>query len=271
MGFLDSMVGELIRRETGFNAKPLLRKIGGKRLMMMGGAALAGGMLAQQANKQGTFGGSMLGGAGQSGTSFGAAPTGPAPGASLPPTPGSAPPAGPPAAQAAPPNLPPLPPPPGGPNTAVAPPDVAAPSDVPPMPIAEAELEADDGAPPAELLYVVVRTMIAAALADGELSDQEKAAIETHLDDSGLTETQQKQIRRDLVIAPAVGELAGMLPDGEDPEVLLQFAILVLRADHALEDIELQWLSRLAVALGVEETRAQELVQELASDLFESR
>ena len=266
MGFLDSMVGELIRRETGFNAKPLLRKIGGRRLMMMGGAALAGGMLAQQANKQGAFGGSMLGG-----TGGGAVGGGPPSGAALPPTPGQVPSTTPDRVPPeAPTNLPPLPPPPGGPSTAVAPPDVAAPSEVPPMPITEAELE-DGDAPPVELLYVVVRTMIAAALADGELSDQEKAAIESHLDDSGLTDVQQKQIRRDLVIAPAVGELAGMLPDGEDPEVLLQFAILVLRADHSLEEIELQWLSRLAVALGVEETRAKELVQELASDLFESQ
>ena len=267
MGFLDSMVGELIRRETGFNAKPLLRKIGGRRLMMMGGAALAGGMLAQQANKQGSFGGSMLGGAGR-----GAVGGGPPSGAALPPTPGRVPstmpePTPP---RSAPKNLPPLPPPPGGPNTAVAPPDVAAPADVPPMPIAEAERETDGDGPPAELLYVVVRTMIAAALADGELSDREKAAIESHLDDSGLTEQEQKQIRRDLVIAPAVGELAGMLPDGEDPELLLQFAILVLRADDALAEIELQWLSRLAVALGVDEGRAQALVEELASDLFES-
>lgn len=266
MGFLDSMVGELIRRETGFNAKPLLRKIGGRRLMMMGGAALAGGMLAQQANQKGSFGGSMLGGAGS-----GAVGGGPPSGKQLPPTPGHVPSTMPPNTPptSAPTNLPPLPPPPGGPGTAVAPPDAAAPSEAPPMPITEAEQE-DGDAPPAELLYVVVRTMIAAALADGELSDQEKAAIESHLDDSGLTETQQKQIRRDLVIAPAVGELAGMLPDAEDPEILLQFAILVLRADHALEDIELQWLSRLAVALGVEEARAQELVKELASDLFEA-
>jgi uncharacterized membrane protein YebE (DUF533 family) len=73
---------------------------------------------------------------------------------------------------------------------------------------------------PNATLYNVVRTMVAAALADGELAVSERDLIEEHLaapsDDGGLLPEQVAQIRRDLVVPPPAAELAGELPEGED-------------------------------------------------------
>ena len=46
MGFLDRLVSDMIHRETGFNARRLVRRVGGKNILLLGGAALAGGVLA---------------------------------------------------------------------------------------------------------------------------------------------------------------------------------------------------------------------------------
>ncbi len=240
MGFLDSMVGELVRRETGFNATRLIRRIGSKRLLMMGGAALAGGMLSQKSQGAGT--GSFLRSAGVGSVSSPTASGGVPAASHLPPLPT--------AGAAGLPGLPPVPVP-------MAP----ATSEVPPLP-------KEDKAQSQELLYAIVRTMVAAALSDGMLDPREKAAIQEHLSDSGLTDQQQSQIRRDLVIPAAAAELAGMLPEGEDPETLLEFAVLVLRADGELKAKELQWLADLAELLGVDESRRLALLKELAGDLF---
>ena len=40
--FLDRMLGDLIKKNTGFNARPFVRMVGGKNLLLLGGAAIAG-------------------------------------------------------------------------------------------------------------------------------------------------------------------------------------------------------------------------------------
>ena len=54
MGFLDKMISDLIQDNTGINARRMVRKIGGGKLLALGGAALAAGVLAE---KKGMFGG----------------------------------------------------------------------------------------------------------------------------------------------------------------------------------------------------------------------
>jgi tellurite resistance protein len=62
-----------------------------------------------------------------------------------------------------------------------------------------------------------------------------------------------------------VSELAAALPEGEPPELLLELAILVVRADHDVSAHESAWLRQLAGALGVAESRLDEIQRELVA------
>ncbi|MGH9334144.1 MAG: DUF533 domain-containing protein, partial [Vicinamibacteria bacterium] len=48
MAFLDNLLSGLIRSSTGFNAKPFVRMVGGKNILLLGGAAIAGAIAADQ-------------------------------------------------------------------------------------------------------------------------------------------------------------------------------------------------------------------------------
>ncbi len=218
MGFLDRMISDLIQDNTGINARRMVRKIGSGKILALGGAALAAGMFAE---KQGMFG--------TGGRTTSAAGT--------PPLPGAPPPAG---GRSAPPPLPgslPGAPPPPLPPAAVAPAATAGTAGGEP----EDEL-------PRELTYAVVRTMVAAALADGHLAPEEKAIIHKHLGESGLSEAQTSQIHKDLVLPPSPEELAALVGDAEAREVLYRFGALVVLADRETSDPERRWLDRLAAA-----------------------
>lgn len=235
MGFLDRLVSDMIRRETGFNPRRLVRRVGGKNILLLGGAALAGGMLAQQ--KSGSRASTGRGATGVT---------------TLPPSSSAAPEVAPRSAQ-----LPPVPPPVPGQGAATS-----QPPPLPPLPSASEEL-ADAEEIPQPVLFAIVRTMVAAALADGELSANEKTAIDSRLAESMLSEAQIEQIRRDLVIPATVSELAAMVPEGEDPETLAEFAVLITRSDGELTSAETAWLRSLAAALGLPAHRIDVLTEEI--------
>lgn len=232
MSFLDRMVSDLVRRQTGFDARRIVRRVGGKRLLMLGGAALVGGMMASQSGRFGGGASTVAGGA--TGRNLepprsggGASPPGPAP-SGLPPLP----------------PLPPLP--------------------VPAPPAVAADATAGDAADvPPDLLYAILRTMVAASLADGELHAEEKRLLDERLGESGLSESRLAQLRRDLVIPATPAELAGALPPGEDAEVLARFAVLVAGADRELVAHERVWLQSLERALGLQAGRMAELEREI--------
>lgn len=208
MRFLDRLVSDMVRSATGYNARGLVRRIGGKNILLVGGALLAGGALAE-ANRR----------------------------SAVPP------------AQT------------GSPGRAVPPPPPP-----PPLPT-ETTCDADVGTLPNATLYAVVRAMVAAALADGELDPSEKALIEEHLEapaeDGGLQPEQVAQVRRDLVIPASPTELAGALPAGEDRELPLRFALLVVRADGEASERERTFLEALAAALGVDGERRAAIEAEI--------
>lgn len=242
MGFLDRLVSDLVHQSTGINPRRLVRMVGGKNILLAGGAALAGGLAAQKM-RQG-------GGTYTSGT--GPHPTPPQP---APPPPGAIP-----------------PPPPGAPaplpSGAIPPPP---PADIPPPPpvpkVAEVAEAAEDEEselelPPA-LTYAVVRTMVAAALADGELAPAEKEIIHRHLGTSGLGDDQVTQIQRDLVLPASPRELAALVAPDAEREVLYRFAALIILADDTVSDLERSWLGRLATALDIDDSRRQTLEREI--------
>lgn len=236
MGFLDSMVSGLIRESTGYDTRQvrrLVRRIGGSKLLLAGGAAVAGALAAQH-----------LGKSGRSGDSSSAAGRWTDAGTGTPPPL--------PAAGPVPPDLPPL----------------------PPLPTTGGE-EAEGGSAeaaaelPRELLFAVVRTMAAAAMADGDMAPEERAALEEHLGDSGLSPEQIGRVRKDLVLPPTPGELAEMveeLPErqaAEARETLYRAAALIVHADREVSDVETAWLGKLAAELALSPERAEALRTEV--------
>jgi uncharacterized membrane protein YebE (DUF533 family) len=165
----------------------------------------------------------------------------------------------------------PPPPPSGGP----VPPDLPP---LPPLPTTgsteESAGEGSESAPelPRELLFAVVRTMAAAALADGEMAPEERAALEDHLDDSGLTPEQIGRVRKDLVLPPTPGELAEMveeLPEqqaAEARETLFRAAALIVHADRQVTGVETAWLGKLAAELNLSPEQAESLRDEVFED-----
>ncbi len=235
MGFLDRMISDLIQDNTGINARRLVRRIGGGKILALGGAAIAGSLLAE---KHGMFG------QGQGQGAQGAAPPGPPP-----PLPGQSAGAPPPPVPGVQPAVPPPPPPlPGASDEGAG--DVSG--------DASAEL-------PPEVTYAVVRTMVAAALADGHLAAEEKAIIQKHLGDSGLSEEQTAQIHKDLVLPASPEELAALAGDQEAREALYRFGALVALADEDASDAERRWLERLAAAFEIDGKRRAALEAEVFS------
>jgi len=206
MAFLDRLVSDVIKKSTGYNARSFVRAVGGKNMILLGGAAIAGALAMEKMRSSGTA------------TTPGAGPPPPAP--PLPPLP----------ARAATPELPPLP---------------------PPLP------------PPPDLVYAIVRTMVAAALADGEMHAEEKELIEKRLGESGLSDEQTRQIRKDLVVPALPSELSSLVGSVEDKEMLYRFAVLVVLSDDAVSDPEKTWLAKFADALAIDGVRRQSIEKEV--------
>jgi uncharacterized membrane protein YebE (DUF533 family) len=225
MGFLDRMVADMIGNATGLPVKGLVRRVGVKNLLLLGGAAAAAGAVAHKVGQS------------RSGVA-------PSPPTSSPVTgPHPPPPAGP-SGQA---QLPPLPPVPVSP--APVPPE-PAPSD------ATSELEPD-------LTYCIVRTMVAAALADGEMAAEERQAIHSTLSDSGLGDERIRQIGQDLVLPATPEELAAMVQDPAQRPAVYRAAVLVTMADRSTNALESRWSERLALALGLDDEERQRLEADL--------
>lgn len=200
MAFLDNLVSDLIRKSTGFNAKPFVRTIGGKNILLVGGAAIAAAIAAEKMRQ----------------------PTPNPPGLPTPPVPA----------------LPPLPP--------------------PPIPIEEAKVSI-----PGELLFAIVRTMVAGALSDGEIHAEERTLIENRLGESGLTPEQVKQIHKDLVLPPSPNGILQGVSSLEDRELLFRFGCLVVHADSEASAGEKSWLDALAAGAGLSAERRRAIEGEI--------
>jgi len=231
VGFLDRMLADLIADSTGLPVRRIVRRVGARNLLLLGGAALAGGALAHSTTR---------------GRSTPTVPPTPSGGTAPPPPPPPPPPG------AHPPVPPPLPP----PDAVGAPPP-------PPPAVAEPDLASDDL--PNELAFAVVRAMVAASVADGELVEAERRAIHGHLAESGLTSDQVAQVHHDLVLPPAPAEIAGLVRDPHHRLAVYRGAVLVVHADRDVSPLERDWLRQLAQALDLDAEVHDRVVQELAS------
>lgn len=207
------MVSDLVKSSTGFNARPFVRAVGGKNLLLIGGAALAGALAAEKM-RQGQ----------QQGQPGAVPPPPPVPGRPQPP-------------------LPPLP--------GAAPP-------LPPLP-----QQATDDDVPKELVFAIVRTLVAGALANGEMKPEEKTLIESRLGESGLAPAQIQRIQKDMVIPPSPAELSGLVSVQEDRELLYRFAALVVAKDGAIDVHEKAWLDKLGDAFKIPPEKRRSLESEI--------
>jgi uncharacterized membrane protein YebE (DUF533 family) len=137
----------------------------------------------------------------------------------------------------------------------------AAPPPPPPLP-----QEATEAAIPQDVLFAIVRTLVAGALADGEMHGEEKKLIEKRLGEGGLTSEQTERIRKDLVFPASVEEIASPVETTEDRELVFRFGSLVVLADGEASAREKTWLESLGAALGL----AAERQRALQSEIFET-
>jgi len=259
MGLLDRLAADLISDSIGVSpwmTRRLVRRAVGNPWMLAGAAGLGGVLLSEMMRQQQ--------GTGSGPSTWGPPPPPPPPGATPPPPP--------------PPDWTPPPPPPGGSlDPATATPPEPPPPPPPTMPPAVAHLFAPSSASdapvaseaepepelPGRLLYAVVRTMVAAALADGTLAASERAKIQDRLTSGELGEEQVTQVRRDLVVPAGPEELAEMVTSFAERELLYRFAVLVVATDAGVSALEREWLGKLGAALGLTVERRAELEAEL--------
>ncbi len=220
MGFLDSMLADMIADSTGLPVRRIVRRVGARNLLLLGGAALAGGALAHAATRD------------RRGPAVVPPPPPPGGAASVPPPP---------------------------------PPPTAAGTPPPPPPPAVAPPEDTSDQLPNELAFAVVRAMVGAALADGELAEPERGTIHGHLAESDLTADQVAQVHRDLVVPPAPAEIAGPVRDPDHRLAIYRAAVLVVHADREVSVLERDWLRQLAHALDLDPGVHERVVQELES------
>ena len=126
----------------------------------------------------------------------------------------------------------------------------------------EAETEVDLGP---DLSAAIVRTMIAAALADGHLSEPEREAIHSNLKDSGLSPEQISQAHSDLLNPASPATLASLTRQDSDGEILYRSAFLIIMADKERVETERSWLNDFARRLGLDETRKTTIEDDLIS------
>jgi tellurite resistance protein len=243
MAFLDKMVSDLVKSSTGFNARGLVRAVGGKNILLLGGAAIAGALAADKMGSKSTPPPPVPGGSSTT------PPPVPSPNLDAP----SAPPV--PAASQ---NVPP-------PVLGSSSQEAGPPPPLPPLPT-EAETVASEAEElPPELVYAIVRTMVAAALADGHMDTEEKELIHKHLGESGLTPDQIAQIHKDLVLPASHKELSTLVSGVQDGELLYRFGALVALADQKVSEHEKAWLEQLAQTLEISPQRRSEIEKEIYS------
>jgi tellurite resistance protein len=153
--------------------------------------------------------------------------------------------------QPAPPPAGPLPPPPraGGGEAASVPPPL-------PLPRSASSTPRDDGFAPD--VVRLVRLLIAAARADGELKPEEGALIARHAGDADAL------VRAELQRQPDLADVIGTVKDPAAAADLYSLAFAVLRADEDVNEAERGWLAELERLLGLDSLSARRLEEAVA-------
>ncbi len=143
------------------------------------------------------------------------------------------------------------PPPPSG---ATPPPPAGRPSAVPPPPPPPAPGAAGQAQNDGALL--LIKGMIAAANADGQIDPAERASILEKLDHAGLDLDEREFVERELASPSGIDTLIGQV---DSPELAKQFYAASLLAIEVDTEAERAYLSRLQDRLGLDRETVDEL------------
>ena len=105
--------------------------------------------------------------------------------------------------------------------------------------------------------------MVAAALSDGRIADEEKTLIEKRLESAPTLRERVGRIHNDLLNPPSQEELARLVSNREDAELLYRFGSLVVLADKNVSEFEKTWLKQFAEALEISPQRRKMLEWEI--------
>ncbi len=136
-------------------------------------------------------------------------------------------------------------------EAASAPPPLPAPTG------AQAAVRADGPAPEVVRL---VRLLIAAARADGDLRPEEGALIARHAAEAGA----EALVRTELQGQPDLADVVGSVKDAAAAAELYSLAFAVLRADEDVNADERRWLGELERLLGLDPPTARRLEEAVA-------
>jgi tellurite resistance protein len=106
-----------------------------------------------------------------------------------------------------------------------------------------------------------IKTLIAVAWADGRVGDDEKEVIETLLDAYGVADDEADKIRTWAGTRRTLEQLDLKGLEEVDRILLLQQAVFVTYIDGVQTDQELELLRDLGQRLGLENSRATELIR----------
>jgi uncharacterized membrane protein YebE (DUF533 family) len=106
-----------------------------------------------------------------------------------------------------------------------------------------------------------IKALIAVAWADGRVGDDEKEVIETLLDAYGVGEEEAEKIRSWASTRRDLEQLDFGGLEEVDRVLLLQQAVFVTYIDGVQTDKELELLHQLGTRLGMENSRATELIK----------
>ncbi len=114
--------------------------------------------------------------------------------------------------------------------------------------------------PAGDIAALCIRTMIAAAHADGELDQEEENRIFGSLEKLGLTEDEEKFVMDELHAPQSIEKLTAGVTDPAVAQVMYNMALSVIVVDSVEER---QWLDELAASLNISET-IQEFLEDQA-------
>ena len=106
-----------------------------------------------------------------------------------------------------------------------------------------------------------IKTLIAVAWADGRVGDDEKEVIETLLDAYGVADDEADKIREWAGTRRTLEQIDLKGLEEVDRILLLQQAVFVTYIDGVQTDQELELLRNLGQRLGLENSRATELIR----------
>ena len=144
--------------------------------------------------------------------------------------------------------------------------DEAAPAAPPPPPLSAGAAGAPAPGLP-EGAQRVVRLMLAAARADGELGEQEHARIRDEARALGLEELVESERRSPR----ALGEIVAGVRDPEEQRELYALAYGLVRADESVTGAERIWLARLATTLALDRATVERIEKDTDAGIDASR